>query len=407
MSSDNSRLATFGDMARVWDIGSELLSEGVTYPSPVHAGGDLYGGVDLADERVAIWVGGHNSGGGSAWETIIADATGDTESTLSVGSTALSTDGTLLAYRVLEANVPSEDLEGSDAPANARRVSDVRVIEIDSGEVIAELDAPCNAYLIDGETMATEGCHGKEGFPEWTRQWNLRFSNDASLLVMTDGADSALTMWDVASGEVVISDRIPGLGGGYVAFSPDGTLGAALYGGPGAGSAMRIYDLSSFTVTEEPLVPDGTNGAVFTPDQSLLVTFNFSGHLNYFDTADWSIIDQVEAHQGSIYDIDINPSGTLVASTGEDGVRVWNIADRSLRTDLGFDSVGVSTVRFLDDSRLLLAPIGNPSAIVITFDPEDLASIGKARVTRAFTETECLTYDIDPCPTTLEALRGG
>ena len=51
--------------------------------------------------------------------------------------------------------------------------------------------------------------------------------------------------------------------------------------------------------------------------------------------------------------------------------------------------------------------IGNPSAIVTTLDPEDLAAIGTAKVTRAFTETECLTYDINPCPTTLEALRNG
>ena len=407
MSFDKSRLATFAaDSARVWDIGSELLSEGVTYTTPARTGGIIYGDVDLGGERIAVWAGGPDSGSGSDWQTVVADATGEAELTLTGGSAALSLDGTLLAYRVFETEAPSDDPDGV-APTNARRVGDVRVIDVDSGEVIAELDAPCNAYLVDGETVATEGCHGKEAHPEWTLGWTLRFSNDGSLLAMTDGADSAMTVWDLETGDVVISDRFPGLGAGIMVFSPDGALGAGLYGAPGAGQAMRIYDLGSFEMTTELALPDGTNGALFTPDQSLLVLFTFGGTLTYHDTADWSIIDEVQAHQGAVLSFDINPSDTLIVTTGEDGVRVWNVADRSLNTDLGFDGAGITRVRFLDDTHVLLVPIGRPKAIVVTLDPEDLAAVGKARVTRAFTETECLTYDIDPCPTTLEALRGG
>ena len=407
MSFDKSRMATFAaDSARVWDIGSELLSEGVTYTTPARTGGIIYGDVDLGGERIAVWAGGPDSGSSSDWQTIVADATGEAELTLTGGSAALSPDGTLLAYRVFETEAPSDDPDGV-GPTNSRRVGDIRVIDVDSGEVIAELDAPCNAYLVDGETVATEGCHGKEAHPEWTLGWTLRFSNDESLLAMTDGADSALTVWDLKTGDVVISDRFPGLGAGIMVFSPDGALGAGLYGAPGAGQAMRIYDLGSFEMTTELALPDGTNGALFTPDQSLLVLFTFGGTLTYHDTADWSIIDEVQAHQGPILSFDINPSGTLVATTGEDGVRVWNVADYSLHTDLGFDGAGIGRVRFLDDTHVLLVPIGRPSAIVVTLDPEDLADVGKARVTRAFTETECLTYDIDPCPTTLEALRNG
>ena len=407
MSFDNRRIATFSAdaTARVWDIGSAVLSEGPTYASPARAGGLLYGDAGVAGDRVVVWAGGRDPAASADWETIVTDkATGEAELTISGGSAALSPDGALLAYRVFEASVPPDQVEG-DAPA--KRVGDVRVIDVESGEVIAELDAPCNAYLIDSQTVATEGCHGNESFPEFTRFWSLRFSTDGRLLAMVDGADSALTVWDVETGDVVLSDRIPGQGAAMITFSPDGALGAALYGSAGAEHTVRIYELDSFSVTAEPVTPDGTNGFVFTPDQSMLVSFDFSGNLTYYDTADWSTVEQVVAHQGQVIDIDINPSGTLVASTGFDGVRVWNVADRSLHTDVGFDGAGITRVRFLDDTHLLLVPIGGPSAIVITFDPEDLASVGKARVTRAFTETECLTYDIDPCPTTLEALRGG
>ena len=47
------------------------------------------------------------------------------------------------------------------------------------------------------------------------------------------------------------------------------------------------------------------------------------------------------------------------------------------------------------------------SAVVVALDPGELAAAGLAKVTRAFTETECLSYNIDPCPTTLESLRNG
>ena len=97
----------------------------------------------------------------------------------------------------------------------------------------------------------------------------------------------------------------------------------------------------------------------------------------------------------------------MVVSTGDDGVRVWNVGDHSLHSDLGFDGDNIQFVRFLDDTRILVVPGVASSAIVVVLDPQELADAGLAKVTRAFTDNECLTYDIDPCPTTLEELRGG
>jgi WD40 repeat protein len=404
MSLDNGRLATFAadSTVRVWDIGGELLSEGPTFATPAPIGGVLYGGVDVAGGRIAAWAGGPDSGGASDWLTIVSDLSGEVELAVSGGSAALSPDGTLLAYRVFETSVPPD----AEAPPAARRIGEVRVIEVDTGAVIAEFDAPCNAYLVAGATVATDGCSGRQTHPEWTRNWSLEFSTDAGLLAMTDGADTALTVWEVETGNVVLSDRMPDLGAGIMVFSPDGTLGAALYAAPGGGQATRIYELESFTtVTDFMPTSGGTVGMAFTPDQSSLISITFGWVLRYRDTTDWSISAEVEAHQGQITSIDIIPGGDLVVTTGQDGVRVWNIADRSLHTDLGFDGAGISRARFLDDTRLLLVPVTGPEAIMVTLDPQDLAAAGRARVTRAFSETECLTYDIDPCPATMEDLQ--
>jgi WD40 repeat protein len=400
MSVDNQRLATFSadGTARVWDIGSELQSEGVAYATHGQRRSHFPGGVDVAGGRIALWAGGPDAEGRGEWETIVLDAaTGETELALAGGSAALSANGSLLAYRTHDAGSTPK------APAGAPKVGDVRIIDIDTGELIAELDAACNAYHDGVQTIPAEGCHGREDHPEFTRRWTLRFSPDANMLAMVDGADSALTVWDVATGEVVISERIPGLKAEEVEFSPDGTIALALYSPLGGDVTLRVHEVGSLTKSERQM-GGSLGGLAYTPDQSVIVGGDFAGGIRYLDGSDLSLIERVVAHQGQIHDLDLSPSGTLVASMGDDGIRVWNVSDRSLHVDLGFDQANLAFVRFLDDSRLLLVSSVSSSAVVIVLDPLELADVGLAKATRAFTETECLTYDIDPCPTTLEEL---
>ncbi len=87
-------------------------------------------------------------------------------------------------------------------------------------------------------------------------------------------------------------------------------------------------------------------------------------------------------------------------------MRVWNVSDRSLHTEASFNVDQIRSVMFIDDSHLLVVPRVEPVALVLTLDPAELADIGTARLTRGFTENECVTYSIEPCPT-LEELRGG
>jgi WD40 repeat protein len=401
MSRDGRRLATFSNdgTARVWDVGSEVLSEAAAYATFDQMRSLFPGGVDVAGGRIAVWAGGPGADGSAEWQTIVVDAaTGDHELTVAGGSAALSPDGSLLAYRPFEAS--------RDAPEGSGRIGDVRVIEAGTGQVVAELDAPCDAYHDGLQTTAAEGCSGREDHPEFTRTWRLRFSPDGDLLAMVDGADSAMTVWEVATGDVVISERIPDVAANWVAFSPDESIVLALYAPLGGDNTLSIHDLRAGTTTERSL--DGAvGGFTYTPDQSLVIAADFGGGISYLDGSDLSLIERVQAHQGQVNDFDISPSGALVASTGDDGVRVWSVGDHSLQTGLGFDGKNIQFVRFLDDTHLLLVPGVGSSAIVVVLDPDELAAAGLAKVTRAFTETECLTYGIDPCPTTLEELRGG
>ena len=58
----------------------------------------------------------------------------------------------------------------------------------------------------------------------------------------------------------------------------------------------------------------------------------------------------------------------------------------------------VQGVAFIDDSHLAVAPYTG-DLLVMTIDPTELANTVRASVIRPFTQTECTTYAIDPCPT--------
>ena len=106
-------------------------------------------------------------------------------------------------------------------------------------------------------------------------------------------------------------------------------------------------------------------------------------------------------------DLAIGASGTLLASAGEDAfVRVWNMADHSLLTEIGFEVDRIAGVEFIDDTHLLVTPIFGTDAIVITLDPSELHAIAQSRLTRSFTAEECARFAIDPCPT-LADVKGG
>ena len=49
---------------------------------------------------------------------------------------------------------------------------------------------------------------------------------------------------------------------------------------------------------------------------------------------------------------------------------------------------------------------GHGEVHLITIDTDELLDIARSLVTRSFTETECVTYQIDPCPT-LEKIYAG
>jgi WD40 repeat protein len=399
MSRDGTRLATFGTNFRgsVWDLGG-LRPEGISYitnstPRPHMAASAARGG-----STIAVWGGGPREGD-ELWETTVLDLeTGEQLRTVTGGAPALSSDGRLLAYRVVERVPVTEDADVHP------RVGAVRVIDVSSGDLVTEIEVTCHTILLPADAVS-DGCPISVG----GETWDLEFSPDGRLLGMADSYTDIVYVWDVATGELVGQDQRPGANMRAVAFSPDGRQAVALTAGGDPDHRLRVYGLDPFVLVASVRVEGGNTFTemVFTPDGALLVAASSDGTIALFDTATWEAVDPIPARHGTTLDVAISDSGSLIASAGEDGsVRVWNVSDRSLVTEIKLDVDEIPNVEFIDDTHLFVtAGFGN-KAIVITLDPDELLLIARDRIVRTFTPEECARFEIDPCPT-LAQLKSG
>jgi WD40 repeat protein len=402
MSADNQRVATISadGTARVWDIGSVGVSEGLLYTTHDRPRHHMWSSGDAAAGVAAIWSGSPLSLD-TDWETVVLDLeSGETLMTVAGGSPGLSPDGTMMAYRVVDKVSLSEEQIGDPTvePGEYYRVGDVRIVDVRSGEVIAELDAPCDTYLV-GFQLPELGC----GLQAAAFDWDLDFSPDTRLVGLTDGVGDAMVVWEIATGEVIGSDQMETLSSVNLAFTPDGSRVVAEFG-CGTEHWLRVYDLDPFTMVQEVQHAENCyRNMIFTPDGSLLVAGDFLGNVVLIDTDTWEVRSQFSAHQGQgVHHVSVSPSGNLIASAGDDGVRVWNIADESLRTEVAFNVDAIRNVMFIDDTHVLAVPRWENIGLVVTLDPSELARLANQRITRTFTEVECATYGIDPCPSLAE-----
>jgi WD40 repeat protein len=400
-------MATFADdfTARAWDL-TPTRSEGATYivhsQPRVHVGASA----DLAAGIAAVWGGGVRDEE-DLWDTTVFDL--ETEETLAKivgGVPALSPDASRLAYRVVDrVEVIGGDFRVEGKPGQRPRVGPIRVMDLGTKEVMVEIDVPCVEYLMPDEAIPSAEC--RDPLETAGLEWDLEFSPDGRLLAMADSHDDEMTVWDASTGDIVGSDRQPGANVRAVAFTPDQTQVAFFRSGQVEWS-FRVYNLDPFGMVDEIPLDAGITIAEmeFTPDGSLLVAAGSDGDLALFDTSTWKK-DSIPAHQGSVMDVAINSTGTVVASAGGDAfVRVWNIADQSLVTEIEFDVDEMANVEFIDDTHLLVTSGLGSEAIVITLDPLELLAIARERLTRTFTAAECATYVVEPCPT-LEDVKAG
>jgi WD40 repeat protein len=121
-----------------------------------------------------------------------------------------------------------------------------------------------------------------------------------------------------------------------------------------------------------------------------------------YDGRTHELVDTLTRAQGGGV-LDVAPNGNFVATaTFDNTVRVQTLDTHELVLEVKFDAK-IENVEWLNENHLMVI-LPDGSVLVFTIDTEELKQIVRSRLTRGFTEEECATYDLDPCPT-LEEIR--
>jgi WD40 repeat protein len=163
----------------------------------------------------------------------------------------------------------------------------------------------------------------------------LAWSGDGRLLASgTKGVD--LFLWDAESGAQVAHVQGPrGVDyerwGGLLstAFSPDGTLLAAGWGG----AQVSLYRVSDLTLVRSLTGHAQEVFAVaWSPDGRLLASGGRDNHLRLWNPDTGGLLLDVDAHEDYIFSLAFTPDGRrLVTGSGDGTVRLWDSAPASVR----------------------------------------------------------------------------
>jgi WD40 repeat protein/serine/threonine protein kinase/DNA-binding SARP family transcriptional activator len=201
------------------------------------------------------------------------------------------------------------------------------------------------------------------------------FSPDGTRLATTS-LDGTARVWDISttlnagsvSGEELLTLPHSGLTGG-VAFSPDGTrLAVADHDA----FVARVWDLASgeelVTLTGHT---DNVNDVAFSPDGKRLATASTDLTAKVWDATTGEELLTLEGHDAFVFGVDWSLDGSRIATGSEDGTaNVWDAtAGKDLLTLAGH-SAGIGNVAFSQDGQYLLTDSEDGTARVWDITPE-------------------------------------
>ncbi len=188
----------------------------------------------------------------------------------------------------------------------------------------------------------------------------VAFNQDGSLLA-SGGEDSAIRLWDVSSGEMLValeghSDIVTS-----VAFSPDGSRLATA----SMDDTMKLWDVATGTelvtidkhsevVRGEAEVLSHVTSVAFSPDGSRLASGACDKMVKLWDVATGEELTTLPGHEWGVISVAFSPDGSLLASLGEDGtVKLWDVKTDVELAPLQMPSEGVTSVAFSPDGSRL------------------------------------------------------
>ena len=175
--------------------------------------------------------------------------------------------------------------------------------------------------------------------------WALAFSPDGTILA-SGSHDSTIKLWDMATGLEV------GVLQGHrswvrcVSFSPEGAYLAS----SSCDGTVRIWNPATLRqLTSIKAGADGIYSLSFSPDGRLLAWGNYEGEIRLYRASDWQEerVFGPRNHQ-SLYAIAFSPDGERIACGGfARRLQIWDVADGSLISEYKGHRAQIWGVAFL------------------------------------------------------------
>ncbi|KAF5365096.1 hypothetical protein D9758_011004 [Tetrapyrgos nigripes] len=173
--------------------------------------------------------------------------------------------------------------------------------------------------------------------------WSVAFSPKGDQIV-SGGEDSSVCVWDAASGQQL--KKLTGHSGSVqsVAFSPKGDQ---IVSG-GRDSSVRVWDAASEEQLKELTGHSGLVWSVaFSPKGDQIVSGGDDSSVCVWDAASGEQLKELTGHSGPVSSVAFSPKGDQIVSGGKDlSVHVWDAASGEQLKELRGHSGSVLSVAF-------------------------------------------------------------
>ena len=333
-------------VVRLWDAGGRKIAELPRQTQPVsHISFAKHGRLALGrqDGTVVLWDVASN-------REISRLNAGD-----AVNSIAISPDGRLLAaggYRAvrvwdLSTNDKPHTLSGHGSYVTALAFSP-------SGKRLASAGAEGTVKLWDLGTDKEE----RTLSGHTAAAYGVAFSPKGWSLV-SSARDNTLRLWDLRLGTNDQYRSVEGVQGRLAGFSQDGRLLAVVNTATGT-----IYVVDAATTDSLQTIKGSTRSLAFAPSGYQLAAAEGDGTIKLIDARSGRVARSLKSHEGVVNVVTFSSDGKFLASAGVDGastflngmsryiLKLWDLASGQSRT-LASDTASVWALDFSPDGKLL------------------------------------------------------
>lgn len=425
MSPDHSRIATAGrdGLVRIWELtpaGAEMVLTLAGHSGPAWK-------VEFSpDGQYVASLGGlqdfsvdFSQGWPRTWEARLWDisASGSRE-WMAVASASSTVTFDPTGTRVLAGS------SGSGASAwDVATGAELLTFPGPPGEsqTLVAVFSPDGALVVSGGTTRSDGLGDDE--LGWATVWDGRtgdllyevfpptpgavpshaeFNTEGTQMAIAAGP--AVTVWDTATWDLIMTDSDRGGGRLYasVGFSPDSNLLATL-GFPADQQSgeppVAVWDLASGEILSQMVhFPRDERGTVaFSPDGRVLLTAG-SGRPLITEVYTGTTLATLEGPGTYASGAAFSPDGGRIATAEADGsIRLWDATTGEEQMVLVGHSAEVVSVAFSPDGVMLASVSLDGTLRVWALDIDDLLGLAHERVTRGLSGEECRAYIKQGC----------